>query len=351
MTYLRADFATVGDRQPEGFVNLRNGLLDWRAATPTLREHSPEIVSTVQIPHRWNPSAACPRIERFLEEVLEDAVAMVLELIGYALLPANPLRVAVLLLGPGRNGKSVLLAVIKALLGAENVSAVSLQALTEHRFAAAELFGKLANICGDLDARAVRQTDTFKMLTGGDPMMGERKHRDPFTFMPYALPIFSANEPPLSSDQTEAWFDRWLVLPMERRIPDEKIDPHLVAKLTTADELEGLLARAVEGLRRIMARGCFELPASVREAREQYRERLDTVAGFVADECRLDPQAWTPRRVLFSHYRAWAVAGGRLPVSAATFYEHLRWRFPDRVAERTREGDRGWLGLALREGI
>jgi len=345
LAYLRAFDTEVSDRQPEGLVNLRNGLLDWREDPPVLRPHDPAIVSTIQLPLAWSPEACCPRIEAFLADVVPDAIEFVLEVIGYSLLPANPLRVAVLLLGPGSNGKSVLLMVIKALLGGENVSVVPLQVLTENRFAAAELFGKLANICGDLDARAIRQTDSFKMLTGGDPMLAERKHRDHFTFQPFALPLFSANEPPLSSDQTEAWFDRWLVVPMERRFEDDEIDPHLAGKLTTRDELEGLLVLAVEGLRRLMARGRFDLPPSVQRARLSYRERLDTVAGFVAEECQIAPDAWTQRSALYRTYRTWATDGGRLPVSAATFNEHLRAGFAGRVRESKRVGIMGWTGI------
>lgn len=351
VAYFRAEFASITDRQPEDFINLRSGLLLWGGERIELRTHSAEIVSTIQIPHAWNPAARCPQIEKFLTEVLpEDAIEFVLDLIGYALLSANPLRVAVLLLGPGRNGKSVLLAVILRLLGPENVSAIPLQALTEHRFAPAELFGKLANICGDLDARAVRQSDTFKMLTGGDPMIAERKYRDPFMFRPFALPIFSANEPPLSSDQTEAWFDRWLIVPMERRITEDQIDPHLIAKLTTQSELEGLLMLAVEGLRRVMARGRFELPSSVVSARSQYRERLDSVAGFLAEECELHGEAWTPRPQLYKAYRNWAMDGGRLPVSVATFNDHVRRACAGKAEERPRRGVRGWAGIWLREG-
>jgi phage/plasmid-associated DNA primase len=112
----------------------------------------------VQLPVDWNPKATCPRIDRFLWEVIPpDALDLVLEVIGYATYPANPYRVAVLLLGPGRNGKSILLRVLAALLGPENVSAMPLQVLAENRFASAELLGKLANIGGDLDAREVRR--------------------------------------------------------------------------------------------------------------------------------------------------------------------------------------------------
>jgi putative DNA primase/helicase len=271
----------------------------------------------------------------------------VFEVVGYSLFAGNPLRVAVLLLGPGCNGKSVLLSVIKTLLGPVNVSAIPLQMLSESRFASAELFGKLANICGDLDARTIKQTDVFKMITGGDAITAERKYCSAFTFTPFALQIFSANEAPFSSDQTQAWFDRWLVIPMEKRIPEDQVDPHLTAKLTTPRELEGLLVKAINGLGRLMERGRFERPGSIEQAGSEYRERLDTVQGFVNEECTLVVGAWTSRADLYSAYRAWVTDGGRFPLSRPAFHDHLRRGFHGQVEQRTRHGARGWGGIGL----
>ena len=96
------------------------------------------------------------------------------------------------------------------------------------------------------------------MMTGGDPIHAERKYGQPFTFTSFALPIFSANEPPLSSDQSQAWFDRWVIVPMEASIAPEARDPGLGDKLTQPSELEGPIqigddqarSRIVAGTRR-----------------------------------------------------------------------------------------------------
>jgi putative DNA primase/helicase len=122
ISWLRAESPTIPARPPEGLINVRNGLLAWR--TGELTDHSPGFPSAIQIPIAWRPGASCPRIRGFLEEVLPDdaTVALVLEIIGYALLASLELHIAVLLLGPGRNGKSVLLAILRALLGFANVA-------------------------------------------------------------------------------------------------------------------------------------------------------------------------------------------------------------------------------------
>jgi len=62
-----------------------------------------------------------------------------------------------------------------AFLGPENVASVGLHQLDD-RFATADLYGVLANIFADLDARALRASGIFKSITGGDQIRAERKY-------------------------------------------------------------------------------------------------------------------------------------------------------------------------------
>jgi putative DNA primase/helicase len=280
-----------------------------------------------------------------------DAGDLFFEVLGLAIYPANPMQKAVLLLGPGGNGKSAALELTRALLGSRNVSAVPLQELGENRFAAAELYGKLANVCGDLDARTIQRTDLFKLIVGGDPVSADRKHRDRFTFTCHALLIFSANTPPMTSDQTQAWFDRWITIPFPNRFRGtSREDIHLREKLTSEAELEGLLVRAVRGLQRLMARGRFDVPASVSAKAEEYREALDSVRAFIKAECRIERGAWTKRADLYGRYETFCHGENRHVLKASNVYARLRDDYPGQIAEAKRRGERGFQGVALSEG-
>lgn len=332
---------------PIEFLNVQNGLLAWDGSA--LKPHTPDFVSTVQVPVAWNPRARCERILGFLRDVLpdEETVQFVLEVIGYCLFPRNTMHVAVLLRGPGRNGKSVLLAVIQALLGERNIAAVPLQQFAESRFAASSLVGKLANICGDLDARAITRTDLFKMLTGGDLIHTERKYGAAFSFQSFATPIFSANEPPQSADQSEAWFERWLVVPMEKTIAPDARDPNLIAKLTTKDEIEGLLVEAVKALARLRERGRFEIPGAVQAARDDYRERLDSVSSFIANDLRFGPEGYVTRTDLAKSYRDHCRELDLHAVPTGRLYDRVRTA-DSGVGESKRNGTRGFVGVSVR---
>jgi P4 family phage/plasmid primase-like protien len=345
---LRAGLQEIPDEPDPHLLNVANGMLDWRTAD--LLPHDPEHLSTIQLPVAWNPDEACPAIDTFLSEVLPaDAQRFVREVVGYTAVTEGFLRKAIMCLGNGSNGKSTFLSTVRRLLGRRNVSAVPLQAFGESRFAAAEVHGKLANVCGDLDSRALRRSDLFKTVTGGtDAVMAERKYEHPFSFVPFATLIFSANEAPASSDQSDAFFDRWLILPFDTRFEGADVDPHLLEKLTTREELEGLLVQAVSGLMDLAERGRFDVPASVQAAIEEYRSKVDTIATFVDEACEVRLDYSVTRAALYEGYRDWCGRNGRMPVAQQTFAPRLRQLLHGRVEEGWVHKARVWKGLRIR---
>jgi putative DNA primase/helicase len=162
-------------------INLKNGF--YNLNTNTLEPHTPGILSTCQIPIKYDPAAKCPNISRFLCEILRPAdIALTLQLMGYCLIPDYSIQKAFMWHGSGLNGKGTLGRLFAAYLGEENISNESLQALNIDRFSAANLYGKLANIDSDLSSSSVYEDTMFKRLTGGDTIPAERKFQDRFRF-------------------------------------------------------------------------------------------------------------------------------------------------------------------------
>lgn len=332
---------TVGVDQPEHRLNVLNGLLDWH--TGDLHEHDADVLSTIQLPVEWHADTQCPAIDRFFDETLPGMREFMYEVFGYAIYARLPIHKALLLFGKGRNGKGTTLRLLKAFVGEENVAHVPLQVFGENRFAAANVHGKLVNLAGDLDARDMQRSDSFKMLTGGDAVYAEHKNMAPFTFTSFALQVFAANEAPISRDQTEGYFSRWLIVPFVNEYVGENDDTKLDAKLQAKSELEGLLVRAVDGLRALVARGRFLEPKAVADAGEAYRTKLDSVAAFVDDECAIGDDFSVTRADLYRRYKAWSDENGRRPLNSSTFYEHLLQRFP--VTYKRTERSRLCLGI------
>jgi len=245
------------------YINARNGMVDW--ATQRVRPHRPGDLSTVQISVDYDAHAQCPRFDAFLAQVRPpDCIEFFWEVIGYVLYNGNPLHTAILLLGKGRNGKGTLIRVLKRIVGAHNCSAVGLHELAENRFRTATLYGKLANLAGDLDSRWLSNTATFKAITGGDLIQGENKYGAAFDFSPWALPVYSANRPFGSSDSSEGWVSRWTVVPFPNTFSGNE-DRELDARLQTEDELRGIVAKGIAALPNLIKRGRFDTPRTAEE--------------------------------------------------------------------------------------
>jgi P4 family phage/plasmid primase-like protien len=326
-------------------INLTNGRLDWKREK--LEPHSPDIFEIVQLPVKYDPNARCPRFDRYLETTLEPRIIpLVDEIIGYCLIPDTRFEKAVMCVGNGGNGKSVLLDTIITLLGSENVSTVSLQDLSENHFRVAELHGKLTNIFADLDDRALNSSSVFKTLVTGDRITAERKFAQPFSFRPYARLIFSANSLIPSRDRTDAFYRRWLIIPFERSFKGETADKDLKAKLR--EELSGILNRALSGLRRLFSNGRFSEPPAVKVAIEEYRRENDTVASFVVDRVVDDPDGTIEKKILYSKYRFWCEGEGVRPVTQKQIKASLKHIFPKLGEVRPSRGTGPWHWVGVR---
>ena len=157
---------------PDHRLNVRIGLLD--VQTGELLPHSPDWLSSLQIPIDYDPTAECPNIDRLLAQVFpNDALQLAWEVLGDGLTADRSIQKAILLVGEGGNGKDTFLALYSNFVGLGNVSNVSMQDLEENRFAVARLQGKLANVCGDLGANRLPGTAVFKAITGNDRRTAE----------------------------------------------------------------------------------------------------------------------------------------------------------------------------------
>lgn len=305
-------------------INVANGLLDWR--TGALRPHDPTYLSTIQVPVAYDGAATCPLWSQFLTDILPDDLQRLLqEWVGYCLIPDTRQQKALLLLGSGANGKSTALGILVQLLGSANVSSVTLQALCDNRFAAAELVDKLANVFADLPATEIKATSMFKAIVGGDEIPAERKYKDLFKFRPFARLIYSANRPPAVTAQDAdsiAYWRRWHVVPFGNSVPETKQDKNLPAKL--AANLPGILNWALVGLRRLQERGYFDPPLAAQDALAGYRSRSDSVVAFIEEACELGPDCSVRQSAVYPAARNWSVLTHTLIPGRTEFLERFR---------------------------
>lgn len=345
---LRAELERIEVEPVSRWINLANGLLDWNAVVaPDLVPHDHRYLSTVQLPVAYRRGAACPEFDAFLAwAVAPDDVMRVWEIIGYLMMAGNPLQRAVLLIGGGGNGKGVLLEVIKKLLGTRNCTSVPLHDFSENRFATAELFGRLANVCGDIDATWIENTSRIKEITGEDTVMGERKGQDPFYFKPWCTMIMSANDIPGSSDSSRGWTRRFEVVAFPNT--PAAVDRGLKDRLTTPASLSGIALKAIWALRGLMERGEFTHGSARDEANREFAERSNVALRWLYSECDFpvaESEAWTRSAAVWEAAKPWLwLEGSKL--TKRGFYALLKQVPGVRFVKV--DGYDGFRGFALR---
>jgi len=336
---------------PAGTIAVENGLLD--VADRDLRDLRPDDYALTQLPVRFDPDADCPRFRSFLDDVVpENDRAALQEYIGYCLLAGEfPIHRALMIVGEGATGKSTFLRVVRALLGTENLSHQSLQDLSEQRFAPAELYGKIANVHADLTPAGLGAGSRFKPITGGDSITAERKHQDPFTFHPTAKHVYAANRVPNVSVDDDAFYRRWLIIPFPNWIPPADRDQDLSDRLTTDDELAGVLNWALEGLDRLVEHGRFTGEGTVGDKRDLWQSYSDSVERFINEYVEFDPDAVTQKATAYTAYTAFCDDAGLPPEDQQKLTRELKKHPKVEDGRRKMNGDRPrvYLGACLTE--
>lgn len=305
---------------------VENGVLN--LLTGEFSSHGPQFKQITKCLMKYDPNAAAPVFEKFLSEIVRaDDIPMVHEMFGYCLYRAYPHHKAFLFVGEGANGKSTLIEVLRQLLGVNNCVNISIQELEASRFSKGSLYGKMANLCPDLSAKALKTTGTFKMLVGGDAVTVDKKFKDMFTFLNYAKLIYSANQFPEVDDDTYAFWRRWVFLTFPKRFEGKAADKTLPAKLSTSTELSGVLNLAINGLRRMLENGTFSNEMTVEQIREFYIRQSDSVGAFVLDQVEVSPDSFITKKKLLATYQEYCRSKKYPPAAQEKFFR----KFPEKV--------------------
>ena len=325
--------ADAGDRWDADpwLLGADNGVVDLR--TGALRAGSPDDRITLHTSISFTPEAACPRWERFLDEVFasdEELIAYIARAVGYSLTGDTSEQCLFTCYGTGSNGKSVLLNIVRSIAGTYAANTP---------FSTFELRSR-SGIPNDLAALAGRRLVTasetgedtrlnegrLKAITGGDPITARFLHGEFFTYQPVAKFWLAVNHKPRVNDDSYGFWRRVRLIPFVRQFGTDA-DPHLLEKLTA--ELPGILAWAVRGALAWQDRG-LQPPAAVTAATETYRAESDPLADFIERDLIEGDGFVVNATAAYRAYKSWAADAGlgdREILSATRFGSRMKARF------------------------
>ena len=330
------------------YLAVQNGLLDLRELAErragVLHAPTPEWFTLACLPYAYEPTATCPRWAGFLAWMFRDNVEVVRflqEWFGYCLVADTSHHKFMAMVGEGANGKSVLLEVLKRLVGQENCSAVALEDFVE-RFALQPTIGKLVNVCAEIGQVSKLPEGKLKAFVGGDRMSFDRKFRDPLQVNPTARLVFATNQLPKFRDRSEGLWRRLIVVPCTRVVAPDQQDRQLAEKL--CEELPGILNWALEGLARLRERSKFIVPATCQKAAQAHRRDSQPELQFFEECCEAGPKAEVGCGTLHQAYSRWSIDRYQEVMDSKQFGKALRKCFSkvDR-ARRRQDGKPVWV--------
>lgn len=290
-------------------LNLKNGLLNLK--TMELSEHNSNYKSTIQLNVNYRPELNIENATLFngyLDKCIpdEETKLQAQEMLGYTYLGICPEKFFILT-GETNTGKSTFLDIIEFIIGEKNKSNIPLQKLDEN-FKTVHLFNKLINICADLPQTALKDIGNLKMLTGGDFIYAEHKGVDGFSFKNKAKLIFSCNQLPLNeAEQSEAFYNRLILLIFPYRIKNENINPNY--KIDLLSEVDYIFLWGLEGLQRLIKNKFqfTESEASIK-LKSRYKKESDPIQLFLDNNCEFEKlnSEGIEGNELYGYYNEWS---------------------------------------------
>lgn len=292
------------------YINVRNGMLS--LTTFTLYPHSPEFLSTVQIPIEYNPNATAPHFMSFMKDITIDDSQLInvhQELVGYWLTVETKAEKAVYYYGGGANGKSVMASIVTALVGEDNVSSVPLSEFSQ-TFGMENLIGKSLNIAAEneMGGKALK-TENFKAIVSGDNITINIKYRPAISYRPYCRLVFLVNNLPDSSDVTEGYFRKIIIVPFPRTFKKEERNVELKNELLK--ELPGILNWAIQGLKRLRSNNYqFSECKAIKETESAYHDEQNPVREFFHSHVVQVDGSRTKQSDFYNMYSQWLTVQG-----------------------------------------
>lgn len=326
-------------------LNLNNGTLDLR--TSELRPHSPDDLLTKLAPVDYNTAAVCPRWDQFIGEIMEPGdgeelgsgiekeqaqrqkAQFLQRYLGYCLSGDTREESFLIMYGPtSRNGKSVCVEVVRAVLGSysRTAQAETLMIAKKDGRGPSEDVARLAGArmvsVGELPQGGKLDAAVVKQLTGRDAVTARFLSQNSFEYIPQFKLLLHTNHLPQCSDLSVFDSGRVLVLPFSRHFEEWEQDKGLKDEFRKPENLSAVLNWLLRGLRDYRDNGLAPPPA-VQASVGAYRKDSDKITRFVEDALTEREEAEVRTSLVYEAYRNWCRVNGHFPENTRSFIRGL----------------------------
>ena len=344
-------------------LGLSNGVLDLKTNTLITGVAAKNLLITYHSPVEFNPKARCPNFVKFMKEIFgfdKDIIGYMQRFIGYTLTGSSQERALLILHGNGSNGKSLLLKVLRELMGSYARllnAAVLMKSTTENAT------GPDANIASLAGRRFIMTSETgnhqrlnenlVKQLTGDEPLSARAPYAKEALEFDVKFKMFMAtNHKPYIDDVDPAIWARVKMIPFTQRFlePEDCSRPthHPINRTlydTLVKELPGIMNWAVEGCLQWQSKGLRE-PAIIKQATAAFKSDSDIIGEWV--------EGFTTGRAddevigadLYNSYAVWCANNNTRAISRNAFSRRIGEQ--ENIELIKVMGKRGFRGIGIK---
>lgn len=239
--------------------------------------------------------------------------------------------------GEGQNGKSIICKAVMNTLGKSVASSYSPEQLfkggNQAEYHLADVNGKIVNYCDDVSKKDFSGGD-FKAFVSGGEFTGRHPYsRRPTKVTKVPLMLCCANGMPPTTDDTDGYFRRFLIILAPNQIDERDKDVTLEKKLQADDVKAAIFNWMYEGYKTFVKNGGkIEVASSVRELVEEMKENSNSLRrwiatmGYVAapDPNNFGAPGWKSLREWVQAYKQYCEDWGETPRSRSAVTEQFK---------------------------
>ncbi len=274
---------------------------------------------------------------------LDQALAQ--EWVGSTLLPDARYQTALVLEGPGGNGKGVFTKIVSALH--QNVAAINLEKLDG--FALSELPDSSLVVVAETPKKNINE-QMLKQLISGDKVVIDVKGQSQFSYEPFSKWLISCNSFPRIQDESNGVWRRLIIMKFmtEFKSSDKLMN---FEKKIIDNEILLVLNWALVGLQRLLARGengYFDIPEHIKQNTEVEKANSNNVINFMDDKyLAYADTCCTSKEFIYNTYVEYCNENSYYPVGDVQFWKRVGQKFNqvDSVQKREIGGRKKYVNL------
>jgi len=300
-----------------------------------IADHNPDNLNTYVIDLHLDLNSElpkCPRWIKFLTESVndQDTIRELQKFFGYCLTRETRYEKALILIGPGGDGKGTILKTLQAMVGDVNTGTVTMGGLQD-QFHRVMLVDKLLNVATEVEA-SLLQSDIFKTLISGEAVTAAFKHKNAFSFFPVAKLAFSANKHPNIQDTSDGLYRRLMVIEMKQQfVKQGRADLYLFEKLL--EERAAIFLWALQGLQMLKKEG-FTPSKYILECLHKFKEINDPVLSFKLERSEEDADNWISKDDIYQSYAKFCKRNGYYAKGKTKFMQDFIKHYPQAIERR-----------------